>query len=123
MQVHPMKKASFFPEVFLRVIPHPMPRVTKLDTRRTHILQPARHGRPREAAPSGSYTSTEAVESPRPMPDALTALVAFVAEHRRCGDLDGDGGKDNGHVWISCSCGRRIAQPERKPPSAARTEA
>jgi hypothetical protein len=31
------------------------------------------------------------------MPDALNALVAFVAEHQRCGDLDG--GTDNGFVW------------------------
>jgi hypothetical protein len=23
------------------------------------------------------------------MPELLTALIAFVAEHRRCGDLDG----------------------------------
>ncbi len=43
------------------------------------------------------------------MPDVLNALVAFVAEHQRCGDLDG--GKDNGHVWISCSCGAQIAHP------------
>jgi len=29
--------------------------------------------------------------SPRPMPDGLNALVAFVAEHQRCGDPDGEG--------------------------------
>jgi hypothetical protein len=28
----------------------------------------------------------------RAMPDALKALVAFVAEHQRCGDLDGGPG-------------------------------
>ena len=47
--------------------------------------------------------------SPRPMPDGLNALVAFVAEHQRCGDLDG--GKDGGYVWIACSCGARVAHP------------
>ncbi len=30
------------------------------------------------------------------MPDVLNALVAFVAEHQRCGDLDG--GRDDGYV-------------------------
>jgi len=30
------------------------------------------------------------------MPDVLNALVAFVAEHLRCGDLDG--GRDEGLV-------------------------
>jgi len=28
------------------------------------------------------------------MPEVLTALVAFVAEHQRCGELDG--GRDDG---------------------------
>jgi hypothetical protein len=37
------------------------------------------------------------------MPDVLNALVAFVAEHQRCCDLDG--GTDNGYVWLQCSCG------------------
>jgi hypothetical protein len=43
------------------------------------------------------------------MPDVLTALVAFVAEHQRCGDLDG--GTDNGYVWMQRSCGGLIMQP------------
>jgi hypothetical protein len=43
------------------------------------------------------------------MPDVLNALVAFVAEHQRCGDLDG--GRDDGKVWIACSCGAQIVQP------------
>jgi hypothetical protein len=30
------------------------------------------------------------------MPDVLSALVAFLAEHRRCGDLDG--GRGDGYV-------------------------
>jgi hypothetical protein len=38
------------------------------------------------------------------MPDVLTAaLVAFLAEHQRCGELGG--GKDDAWVWLACSCG------------------
>jgi hypothetical protein len=45
------------------------------------------------------------------MPDGtLEALVAFVAEHL-------DGGVDNGYVWLQCSCGGLIMQPESEPPS------
>jgi hypothetical protein len=52
--------------------------------------------------------------------EVLDALVDFVAEHQRCGDLDG--GKDNGYVWISCSCGAQISHPASAPPQApART--
>jgi hypothetical protein len=40
------------------------------------------------------------------MPNALVAFVAFVEEHKRCGQLDG--GQDNGRVWLECSCGARI---------------
>lgn len=32
------------------------------------------------------------------MPDVLNVLVAFVAEHQRCGDPDG--GVDNGYAWL-----------------------
>ena len=39
------------------------------------------------------------------MPGILDALVAFVREHQRCGELDG--GRDNGYIWRACSCGRR----------------
>lgn len=39
----------------------------------------------------------------------LTALIAFVAEHQRCGDLDG--GLDDGYVWMTCSCGAKIKHP------------
>lgn len=38
----------------------------------------------------------------------LGALVAFVDDHKRCGDLEG--GLDNGHVWLACSCGAQIVQ-------------
>jgi hypothetical protein len=51
------------------------------------------------------------------MPDVLNALVAFVAEHQRCGELDG--GVDNGYVWLQCSCGGLIMQPEKEPPHPA----
>jgi hypothetical protein len=49
------------------------------------------------------------------MPEILAALVAFVAEHQRCGDLDG--GRDNGYIWLQCSCGGLIMQPEKEPPN------
>jgi hypothetical protein len=45
------------------------------------------------------------------MPDVLAALIAFVAEHRRCGELDG--GVDDGRVWMACNCGGGIAHPIR----------
>ena len=31
----------------------------------------------------------------------LGALVAFVEDHKRCGDLEG--GLDNSYVWLECS--------------------
>ncbi len=51
------------------------------------------------------------------MPDVLNALRAFVAEHQRCGDLDG--GKDDGYVWLQCSCGGLIMHPGSAPPPPA----
>jgi hypothetical protein len=54
------------------------------------------------------------------MPDVLNALVAFVAERQRCGDLDG--GRDDGKVWLACSCGAQIVHPATPPPQTpART--
>jgi hypothetical protein len=50
------------------------------------------------------------------MPEILSALEAFVAEHRRCGVLDS--GIDNGHVWFQCSCGGLIMHPASEPPKA-----
>lgn len=50
-----------------------------------------------------------------PRPESLEDLVAFVAEHQRCGDLDG--GRDGGYIWLECSCGARISRPVS--PSAA----
>jgi hypothetical protein len=47
------------------------------------------------------------------MPGLLRALVAFVAEHRRCGELDG--GVDGERVWMACDCGGEIVHPARDP--------
>ncbi len=49
------------------------------------------------------------------MPDVLNALVAFVAEHQRCGDLDG--GRDGGNIWLACTCGAQIVHPATTPPT------
>jgi hypothetical protein len=48
------------------------------------------------------------------MPNVLNALVAFVAEHQRCGGLDG--GRDDKKVWLACSCGAQIVHPASEPP-------
>ena len=45
----------------------------------------------------------------------LDALEAFLAEHQRCGNLDG--GVDAGYVWLQCSCGGLIMQPSAADPS------
>jgi hypothetical protein len=49
-------------------------------------------------------------------PEPFDALAAFFAEHQRCGELDG--GRDNGHLWLACSCGARIVQAVSEPPTA-----
>jgi hypothetical protein len=36
----------------------------------------------------------------------LTDLDAFLQEHRRCGDLDGE--VEGDRVWMTCTCGARI---------------
>jgi hypothetical protein len=41
------------------------------------------------------------------MQGLLAALTAFFDEHQRCGELDG--GRDNGYMWLGCSCGAQIA--------------
>ena len=43
------------------------------------------------------------------MPELLTALDAFLQEHRRCGELEG--GLDRERVWITCDCGAGIVHP------------
>jgi hypothetical protein len=50
------------------------------------------------------------------MPGLLSALVAFVREHQRCGDLEG--GLDSGYVWLQCSCGGLIMHSASEPPRA-----
>jgi hypothetical protein len=50
------------------------------------------------------------------MPEVLSALDAFMQEHRRCGELDG--GRDDGYVWIQCSCGGLIMHSASEPPKA-----
>ena len=54
------------------------------------------------------------------MPDLLSALTAFVAEHRRCGEMDG--GLEGGVVWLGCTCSARLARPAAGPdaPNSAR---
>lgn len=43
------------------------------------------------------------------MPELLTALDAFMQEHRRCGELNG--GVDGGRIWMACECGANIVHP------------
>jgi len=54
---------------------------------------------------------------PVPRSEPVEALVAFMAEHRRCGVLNG--GVDSGYVWLQCSCGGLIMQPPSEPPKPA----
>jgi hypothetical protein len=42
------------------------------------------------------------------MLDLLSALDAFLKEHRRCGDLDG--GVDGQRVWMACECGASVVR-------------
>ena len=42
------------------------------------------------------------------MPDVLSALIAFVAEHRRCGELEA--GVEATFVWMTCDCGAELAR-------------
>lgn len=45
----------------------------------------------------------------------LASLVAFLDEHRYCGELDG--GADEDSVWMTCTCGAVIS---RSPEPARR---
>ena len=38
----------------------------------------------------------------------MTDLDAFLAEHRRCGELEG--GTEDGRVWLACTCGAVISR-------------
>lgn len=41
----------------------------------------------------------------------LAALVAFVEEHRCCGELDG--GVEGDRVWLTCECGAGLLRSLR----------
>jgi len=43
----------------------------------------------------------------------LSALDAFLQEHRRCGELDG--GLDGDTVWLVCSCGAQSVHSASAP--------
>jgi hypothetical protein len=47
------------------------------------------------------------------MVGTLAALVAFVDEHHRRGELDC--GRDNGYVWLTCSCGAQVMHSASAP--------
>ncbi len=60
---------------------------------------------------------------PRPRPGrgtdpVLQAFIAFYTEHRRCGVLDVDEGRDHERLTITlrCSCGGQIANIVTRPP-------
>jgi hypothetical protein len=42
------------------------------------------------------------------MPELLAALDAFLREHRRCGELDGD--VEGERVWMACDCGAVVVR-------------
>ena len=54
------------------------------------------------------------------MPELLTALDAFLQEHRRCGELDG--GVDGERDWMACDCGATVthATGARRRPEGVR---
>jgi len=43
------------------------------------------------------------------MPGILGALVAFVREQRRCGELNGN--VERGRVWMAWACGADVVHP------------
>ncbi len=45
---------------------------------------------------------------PHELSHLLASLVAFLDEHRYCGDLDGRA--DAQWVWMTCTCGAVIGQ-------------
>ncbi|HTF41107.1 MAG TPA: hypothetical protein VK754_10985 [Propionibacteriaceae bacterium] len=54
----------------------------------------------------------------QPMPGILGALVTFMREHQRCGELEG--GRDDEYVWLACSCGAHIAHRPTSQPAGHR---
>ena|ERR1043166_150015 len=67
------------------------------------------HSISKPGGPSPDMDDATASPGAPPLPDVLNALLAFIAEHQRCGDLDGGG--DNALVWLTCSCGAHVAHP------------
>jgi len=47
------------------------------------------------------------------MPELLSALDAFLQEHRRCGDLDA--GIDPNRVWMTYDCGAQLVRALDEP--------
>jgi hypothetical protein len=43
----------------------------------------------------------------RPPVPPEVALMEFLEEHHRCGDLDG--GVEDGWLWMHCECGAQMA--------------
>ena len=72
---------------------------------------------PVEAKLGGRFTMSMPQPRPllvvpsRPMPEMLSALNAFLEEHRRCGELDG--GVNWRRVWMACDCGSEHRLPAR----------
>lgn len=65
---------------------------------------------PRRTLQRRRHVLAEANEGHPPMRDTILAgLTAFFVEHQYCGELDG--GRDNGSIWLQCSCGAYIARP------------
>ena len=53
---------------------------------------------------------------PGELSQLLASLVAFLAEHQRCGEMDG--GADEERVWMTCTCGAvisRTLEPAHRP--------
>lgn len=68
----------------------------------------------RDPSYSGVYLLTEGNGGHPPMRDPILAgLTAFFVEHQYCGELDG--GRDNGSIWLQCSCGAHITHPASIP--------
>jgi len=78
------------------------------------LVEPILPSPPSEEKQKGLYGRVS-----MPQPEALEALVTFVAEHQACGELDG--GRDGGYVWLACSCGAQIVQPVEPPKAPAAT--
>jgi hypothetical protein len=105
------------------VLPSPGSRVNVRRPIQYPLANPrTRRHKPRDGKPDGVesglpragrlyFVPSVSVVASRPMPEDLSALNAFLQEHRRCGQLDGGG--DEGHVWMAYECGASIATRAR----------